>query len=94
VTLCACETGLGRVDPAGNLRGLPASLLGAGAEAVVATLWPVMADSAGFFFLRLHAELAGGQSRLQSFRAAQIATRAEYPALRDWGAFTYIGDWR
>jgi CHAT domain len=45
VTLSACETALGRVDRADNLRGLPATLLAAGAEVVVGTLWPVLADA-------------------------------------------------
>ena len=30
VTLCACETGLGRFDAGDNLRGLPAAFLAAG----------------------------------------------------------------
>lgn len=93
VTLCACETALGRTDPAGNLRGLPAAMLGAGARAVVASLWPVSAAPAGRFFTTLHTELARGVKPLWAYRAAQQATKAGYPAMRDWGAYVYIGSW-
>ncbi len=94
VTLCACETALGRVDPAGNFRGLPTALLASGTGAVVATLWPVSADAALYFFARLHSELPRHGDRLVAYRDAQRATRDRFPNLADWGAFTYIGDWR
>jgi hypothetical protein len=94
VTLCACETALGRVDAAGNLRGMPTALLGAGAQTVVATLWPVAAEPAMHFFGMLHARLAEGAAKLEAFRTAQISCRERYPRFADWGAFTYIGAWR
>jgi hypothetical protein len=75
VTLCACETALGRVDLAGNLRGLPTGALAAGVGAVVATLWPVSAEPALRFFADLHSELDAGADRLTAFRSAQMATR-------------------
>jgi CHAT domain-containing protein len=93
VTLCACETALGRVDPAGNMRGLPFSLLAAGADAVVATLWPINADAALTFFGVLYTELTAGVARLGAYRNAQLACRAQFPRFADWGAFTYIGGW-
>jgi hypothetical protein len=93
VTLCACETALGRVDPAGNVRGLPTAMLAAGAEAVIATLWPVAADAALFFFAQLHSNLAEGSSRIRAYRSAQTATRRQCQRFADWGAFTYIGAW-
>jgi CHAT domain-containing protein len=93
VTLCACETALGRVDPAGNLRGLPAAFLAAGAETVVATLWPVDAAPALHFFSAMYASLDLGRSRLDAFAAAQRDTRDRYPKAVDWGAFAYMGRW-
>jgi hypothetical protein len=94
VTLCACESALGRVDPAGNLRGLPTALLTAGVGAVVATLWPVATEPALKFFAHLHSELDAGADRLTAFRSAQIASRTDFPRFAHWGAFTYIGYWR
>jgi CHAT domain-containing protein len=93
VTLCACETALGRVDPAGNLRGLPSALLGAGAQTVVATLWPVAATPALHFFTAIHAALDVGATRLEAFTTAQRETRAVFPKAVDWGAFAYLGRW-
>lgn len=94
VTLCACASAVGRVDPAGNLRGLPTAFLTAGVGAVVATLWPVAAEPALRFFTHLHSELDNGVHRLAAFRSAQLASRREFPRFAHWGAFTYIGHWR
>ncbi len=93
VTLCACETALGRVDPAGNVRGLPFALMVAGAKAVVATLWPVAAEPALHFFSVLHRDLAAGAGKLHAFRSAQLSCREQHPRFADWGAFIYIGSW-
>ncbi len=93
VTLCACETALGRFDPAGNTRGLPQALLVAGVRTVVATLWPVRAQPALEFFGSLHRNLHQGADRLTAFRTAQLESMARFPRYADWGAFTYIGAW-
>jgi hypothetical protein len=94
VTLCACESGLGRFDAGDNLRGLSAAFLAAGASSVVAALWPVAEGPASAFFSSLYEHLAGGGSSVSAFRAAQLATRQTYHEYRDWGAFAFIGDWR
>jgi hypothetical protein len=93
VTLCACETALGRFDPAGNTRGLPQALLVAGVRTVVATLWPVRAKPALEFFGHLHRSLHQGADKLTAFRSAQQDAMARFPRYADWGAFTYIGAW-
>jgi CHAT domain-containing protein len=93
VTLSACETALGRVDLAGNPRGLPAAVLAAGARTVVATLWPVRPSTATTFFTAFYRALSHDPGKREAFRAAQLACRAQHPAFADWGAFTYIGDW-
>jgi CHAT domain-containing protein len=94
VTLSACESALGRFDLSDNLRGLPAAFLAAGASAIVGALWPVAAAPATTFFTTLYTRLAAGEPKLLAYLAAQVATRQEYPAYRDWGAFNYVGDWR
>jgi CHAT domain-containing protein len=93
VTLCACETALGRVDPASNTRGLPQALLIAGVRTVVATLWPVAAQPALEFFGTLHRKLYQGADRLTAFRLAQQDAMVRFPRYADWGAFAYIGAW-
>jgi hypothetical protein len=94
VTLCACETAVGRSDRAGNLRGLPLAFMMAGARTVIATLWPVATEPAMEFFVALYRELAGGAAKRDAFGVAQRECRASFPPFADWGAFTYIGDWR
>jgi len=94
VTLSACETALGRFDAADNLRGIPASLLLRGAQAIVGTLWPVETQTSRDFFTTLYRTLRSGGTRLAAFAAAQEQTRAAHPQYRDWGAFYYAGDWR
>ena len=94
VTLSACETALGRFDTADNLRGIPASLLLRGAQAIVGTLWPVETQTSRDFFTTLYRTLRSGGTRLAAFAAAQEQTRAAHPQYRDWGAFYYAGDWR
>jgi CHAT domain-containing protein len=93
LTLSACETSLGRFDIRDNLRGLPASFLLAGVETVIGTLWPAEVNASERFFTTLYRLLADGRPKLDAFRSAQDATRAELPQFRDWGAFHYVGRW-
>ncbi|MGC5539567.1 CHAT domain-containing protein [Streptomyces griseus] len=90
VTLAACESALGRFDRADNVRGVPAALITAGVQAVVGCLWAVRPEPATYFFQHLHRRAGLADAPEQAFRAAQTATRARYPAYRDWGAFTYL----
>jgi CHAT domain-containing protein len=90
VTLASCESVLGRYDINDNLRGMPAGLLLAGAEAIIGCLWPVRPEPATHFFAAVHRRVARGSAPLSAFRSAQLATRAAYPAYRDWGAFMFL----
>lgn len=90
VTLSACETALGRFDEADNLRGLPASLLLAGATTIIGTLWPADDDAAHDFFDDLYRRLRKGNSVSEAFRGAQESTREKHPDYRDWGAFYLV----
>jgi CHAT domain-containing protein len=93
ITLSACETVLGRVDRSDNPRGLAASLLLAGAEAIVGTLWETRSDVARAFFVELYRSLRADDDRRAAFRAAQVETRRRFPDPWDWGAFYYVGSW-
>ncbi|WP_052850416.1 CHAT domain-containing protein [Streptomyces avicenniae] len=94
VTLSSCESALGRFDVNDNLKGLPAAFLAAGASAVIGCLWPVHPEVSTHFFATLYRELGASPDRRAAYRAAQLATRARFPAHRDWGAFCFVGDWR
>ncbi|TDC20109.1 CHAT domain-containing protein [Streptomyces sp. 8K308] len=94
VTLSSCDSALGRFDVNDNLRGLPAAFLAAGASAVIGCLWPVHPEVATCFFAALYERLGALPDRRAAYRAAQLATRARFPAYRDWGAFCFVGDWR
>ena len=93
VTFSACETALGRFDPADNLRGIPAALLIAGVSTIVGTLWNVETETSTFFFTAFYRVLKETGSKKTAFRQAQAETRERYPKYRDWGAFQLIGAW-
>lgn len=92
VTLSACESQLLRFDQSGDLYGMAAAFLHAGAAAVVGALWPVRPAVAETFFSELYACLANGHSKLDAFRTAQTATRKLHYEYRDWAAFSVLGD--
>ncbi|HWN44992.1 MAG TPA: CHAT domain-containing protein [Thermoanaerobaculia bacterium] len=94
LTLSACESVLGRFDPADNLRGIPAYLLMGGLKTLIGTLWEAQAEPAERFFTTFYKELLGGRSRLDAFAHAQRAARQEFPEYDAWGPFCYIGDWQ
>ena len=91
LTLSACETALGRFDRGDNLRGLPASLLLTGVQAIVATLWKVGSAPSATFFPAFYTALRPGVRVRDAFRSAQLTCRAAHPLYADWGAF-YLMD--
>lgn len=93
LTLGTCESALGRYDLGDNLSGLPAAFLAAGAQAIIATLWPIRDNVALKFFETLYAQLARGATRLDAFGKAQGIVRAEFPQAMDWAGFCYLGSW-
>jgi CHAT domain-containing protein/tetratricopeptide (TPR) repeat protein len=94
VTLSACETGLGKVVPADFL-GLARGFAGAGARAVIASLWPVDDVATQRLMLLLYEEIerqrraTGHVDVAGALRTAQLAC-ADQP-LYDWAAFKLIG---
>jgi CHAT domain-containing protein len=93
VTLSACETALGRYDRGMNPHGLPATLLLAGAETVIGTLWEIESSCSERFFTTLYKFLSMGQGKLAAYSGALQVTREQHPEFRDWGAFYFLGDW-
>ncbi|KAB8161995.1 CHAT domain-containing protein [Streptomyces sp. 3MP-14] len=94
VNLSGCRAAAERRTPGGEGEGLAAAFLAAGAEAVIAPLWPVRDDAALAFNALLYRELTVPGARLgEAVRRARLALRARaefaHPGL--WGAFTVLG---
>ncbi|MDA5147590.1 CHAT domain-containing protein [Streptomyces sp. AD681] len=75
VTIGACESGLGSLDLAEERLGLVRAFLQAGAESVLATLWPVDDLSAAMLLSDVYTRLRRGTPRAEALRQAQLALR-------------------
>lgn len=96
ITLSACESGLGEIAVSEFL-GLTRSLLAAGADSVIATLWRVNAKATLAFMLSFYEKL-GDQRRdddqadiAEILRQTQLETLRNRAPLRDWAGFKLIG---
>jgi CHAT domain-containing protein len=95
VTLSACETGRGEIAVS-EFIGLTRSLLAAGANSVLATLWPVRNEPTLNFMLAFYKELeaASKQSSRVDTAEALRKTQQQFSSntnLYDWAAFKLIG---
>ncbi len=75
VTLSACESGLSLVQRGDELFGLIRAFMGAGASAVVASLWRVDERSTRILMERFYSEIAQGCTFAQALKRAQIYLR-------------------
>ena len=73
VVLSACGTLRGETTHIAGMPSLARAFLGAGARAVVGTLWEVDDDVASELFLRFHQRLHAGEVPAGALRTAQIA---------------------
>jgi CHAT domain-containing protein/tetratricopeptide (TPR) repeat protein len=101
VTLSACVTGLGRSESGEGMSGFRTTLLRAGAETVVTSLWQVPDDSTERLMGRFYENLlVRGLGKLEALRDAQLWMLAENRRAHGegrphtWGAFVLCGDWR
>lgn len=95
VVLSACETA-GREPGANPPRGdewvgLVRAFLLAGAERVVASLWPVDDRVTAGFMAGFHHALAQGEAPAAALRQAQLALREPHPHPFHWAAFALYG---
>lgn len=92
VTLAACDTAVGHNWAGDEQMGLPHALLIAGAESVLATLWPID-DEASAVFLRIFYERlqAGAVSVAAALRQARMIYSQEHPSPYEWASFALIG---
>ncbi len=92
VTLSACETAR---TPSGGaadeVLGLTRAALGAGASAVLASLWLVNDSSTARLASRWYQLLASGCRRAEGLRQAQLEMAADQPHPYYWAPFVLIG---
>jgi CHAT domain-containing protein/Tfp pilus assembly protein PilF len=92
VVLSACETQLGVQSAGDEVVGLTRAFFFAGTPSVVATLWPVDAQSTKELMKHFYTYLQSGMSKAGALRQAQLDTRANFPSPYDWSAFVLSGD--
>lgn len=91
VVLSACDTGLGEVTGDGIV-GLSRSLLAAGAQSTVVSLWSVPDEPTALLMQAFYTELRAGKNKAQALRQAMLQTRAIYPEPLAWAAFALVGN--
>lgn len=84
VVLSACETGV-RPDYGDMALALPGAFLCAGAEQVLASLWPVDDEATAALMEHFYPALGAGAAPVVALQHAQQQVRAAYPL--DWAAF-------
>jgi CHAT domain-containing protein/tetratricopeptide (TPR) repeat protein len=91
VTLSACESGRGTVFQGDEVIGLPRAFLGAGASAVVVSLWLVQDDTTARLMSDWYHQLSARVGWAAALRAAQQTLRERYPHPYYWAPFVLIG---
>jgi CHAT domain-containing protein len=93
VVLSACESALGRLERGEGVVGLTRSFLGAGAQGVVASLWPVSDASTATLMAEFYDSMWTGRSAAVALRDARSTLledeRWGHPYF--WSAFVLIG---
>ncbi|MFI9836232.1 CHAT domain-containing protein [Nonomuraea sp. NPDC051941] len=97
-TLSGCETGVSGHHPGDDVQGLVRGFLSAGTSTVLASLWRVPDDSAGYLMTRFYENLhsAAVPTKAEALRRAIVETRDHdhrWKLLHHWAPFTLLGDW-
>jgi len=90
VVLSICNGGLYRVGPGNEPYGLVSALFGAGAQNVLATLWPIEDEVGRNFVVSFYKHLPARGPAEALRQACQDFSRQGEP-VRRWSAFTLIG---
>jgi CHAT domain-containing protein len=94
VVLSACETGVGKVTNGEGVYGLRRSLIVAGAESLVMSLWQVDDQATKDLMVGYYQRLAQGHARSTALREVQLelAGSAKYKHPYYWASFLAAGD--
>jgi CHAT domain-containing protein len=90
VTLSACETGMGKVLSGDDVIGLTRGFLYAGANSIVASLWPVSDAETQDLMTGFYKNLKS-MPKAEALRRAQRETMRKYPHPFYWSAFQLTG---
>ena len=91
VVLSACNTGRGSISGDG-LASLSSALISSGASSVIVSLWSIPDSPTAFLMQEFYYNLQQNSDKAQALRKAMLTTMEKYPDLRDWAAFTLIGE--
>ena len=97
VTLSACESGKGIIEPGEGVFGLPRAFRAAGAQNILMSLWKVPDKETSELMTQFYKNLLDGESKIDALRDAQRTTRAiikkryneDIPLF--WSGFVLIG---
>ena len=95
VTVSACDSGSGQVERGEGIRSFSTAFLGAGARAVITSLWRVGDNPSAELMTRFYGFLASGDNASEALRKAKLVFRnsggsASHPAY--WAAFVLTGE--
>lgn len=94
VVLASCESAGGAAVSGEGVAGLSTAFLSAGAQSVVATLWPVEDRATARFMQRFYDALSRGEGVGRALLAAQTETRRHRETAHPfyWAGFVVVGD--
>jgi CHAT domain-containing protein/tetratricopeptide (TPR) repeat protein len=90
VVLSACDTGRGKITGDGVI-GLSRSLILAGTQNVVVSLWAVPDAATARLMTEFYQALLTNPDQSSALRQAMLTTLKQYPDPKDWAAFVIIG---
>lgn len=96
VTLSACETAVGELNPGAEIATLSQAFSVAGSKTMLGSLWKVDDEATATLMGSFYRHLTEGKSKADSLRLAQLETAAEarFESPFFWSGFVLIGDWR
>lgn len=97
VTLSACDAGAGQLEGITGMNGLAQAFLMAGAQSVVASVWPAEDAFTANLMRAFYENLRAGHDKAEALTFAKrqmIATYGQNASPRLWGGFRLMGDAR
>lgn len=91
VTLSACVTGAGKIIRGEGANSLARAFIAAGAQCVVASLWPIWSHLSRDFIIIFYEKIKS-KSISEAFFEAKKSIAIKYPKPLDWASFIIIGN--